>query len=201
MNGIGKMVIAIVCFAASIIVLLFLDCFIIKKKPIKRESNFERLSNEILDIHKSCLDYYLHEHRLSWQFIGIGWATNVGLLTVFFAISEANLISTKGAIMICLVGIITNAIWWLALQRNEVYKDALASEGVRIEKELDDRGLHVYTFRTRDDIRKKNIHPGKVCGAHASTLHLWERWASTLTSRYLFLLLPTLWTILLLEFL
>jgi hypothetical protein len=149
-------------------------------------------TKELLEIHKHILDYYLHEHTLSWHLIGIGWATNVGILSALLLTLDLKTPRTPLEIGFCALGLITNLVWWLALERNQVYKDSLTYEGRKIERELAQIGLSVCVFETRETIREKKQHP-----AEHRRLCIREQVASTTTSRYSFLLLIIPWAILL----
>jgi hypothetical protein len=90
--------------------------------------------------------------------------------------------------MLWIIGSIVNVFLWMALERREVYKNSLADEGLKIEKELDSIGLHIRVFKTREKIREEGLHPSK-----GRKLLRWERWASTFAFRRSFLFLAMLW--------
>ena len=149
------------------------------------------MSTGLLESHKRYLEYYIHEHSLSWRFIGVGWAANVGLFSAIGTILSLESPLFFLAMLFCAVGIISNAALWLALNRNDVYKNSIAYEGEKIEELLEKYyGINVRTFRTRKKIRE-GWHP-----IGRRRLYLRENLASTQMHRYAFFVLIIVWGVL-----
>lgn len=102
---------------------------------------------ELLEIHKSILDYYIHEHTISWHLIGIGWATNVGLISALLLSFDLDNPRYALEIPLYIIGFFTNLAWWLALERNQVFKDSLANEGRKIERLLEQIGTSCWAVK------------------------------------------------------
>jgi hypothetical protein len=113
----------------------------------------------LLREYEKTVDLFIGEDRIAWELVSIYMAVQIGLASAVVVIytKELGNLSVIGFRIFCLAGFVSSLAWFFIQYRSKMWRENWLLTGLKIERELKDRGIRLDLFETEYRIRKKIV--------------------------------------------
>lgn len=113
----------------------------------------------LLREYEKAIDLFMFEVRLAWELVSIYFAIQIGLVSAFVILQTQKPAFAEPSwnLVLFLAGSLSSFTWFFILHRSAMWRKSWLLEGLKIERELKDRGLTLDIFKTERLMREEGL--------------------------------------------